>query len=195
MRAECSGLTVVLLAAVAGLAACRPADAQPAPQTAATAKAAAFDMTSVGLYQPSIAYEERVGDVKPLSDYIAALREEARRTFEAASPGPGITGAIVVAVRPGNSSRVWLVTGENVLSPTVSESLRRRLEAVPAVTVKNGPIGFAMNFNAWGGGKPIPVPESYPIPVPQEWRDALTAGGGYLPDDALPKAWPETAPN
>lgn len=150
-----------------------------------------FKMTSVALYQPEEMIPVRFGgEVQPLADYIKSLRATAEATFSVAKRGPGATGAIVVALRPGPRSKVWLALGDNLLDDTLRQTLIRNLEAIPPVEVHGGPFAFNLNFEAWGGGKPVTTSDD-PLAIAPEWREAKVSGG-ELPDAVLDVIWPKT---
>jgi hypothetical protein len=150
-----------------------------------------FMLTSVALYQPDPVLRERMGaDATPLSNYIKALQAEASAIFSNAERGDGLSGSIVVAVKPGGQSRVWLVLGQNKLDPALREALIARLQRVQPVVAVSGPIAFALNFNAWGAGTPILQPAEH-IPIPEEWKAAMKGQpAGVMPDAPLEVLWP-----
>ncbi len=149
-----------------------------------------FKMTSVALYQPEEMIPIRFGgEVETLADYINSLRASAEASFAGAKRGQGATGAIVVALRPGPRSKVWLALGDNRLDDDLKQALIRTLEAVPPPEVHGGPFAFSINFEAWGGGKPVSTRED-PLAIAPEWRDAKV-DGGLLPDAVLDVIWPD----
>ena len=150
-----------------------------------------FVMTSVALYQTNDTLNERIGaDIKPLSQYIKSIKAEAEKIFASASPADGATGSIVVAIKPGGLSRFWLVLGDNKLPDTLKESLLRGLSAIKPISVINGPVAVAVNFDVWGGGKPILGPDEM-VAIPNEWRSAMqNQPAGVLPDAPLKIIWP-----
>ena len=149
-----------------------------------------FVMTSLVLYQPDAVLKERIGGVGSLGSYLKELRSEAGRVFASVSKADGVSGSIVVAVKPGGLSRFWLVLGSNKLPRGLETSLLDRLTAVRAVSVSGGPIAVALNFDAWGGGQPI-LSEGEHIPIPEEWRKAMKGRPpGVIPDAPLQVLWP-----
>jgi len=149
-----------------------------------------FVMTSVALYQPDAVLKERLGDVAPLSSYLRELQSEAARVFVSVPKSSGVTGSIVVAVKPGGLSRFWLVLGSSRLPPGFEAALVARLAAVKSMSVKGGPVAVALNFDAWGGGQPILTGGEH-VPIPNEWRTAMKGKpAGVLPDAPLQVLWP-----
>jgi hypothetical protein len=149
-----------------------------------------FTMTSLALYQPEEMLPIRFGgDVGPLADYVEALVAAADRTFAGAKRGTGVSGALVVALRPGRRSKVWLALGDNRLDDELRRALIAALEAVPPVEVHGGPFAFNLNFEAWGGGTPATSPES-PLAIAPEWRGVKVSG--VMPDAVLDVLWPDS---
>ena len=128
----------------------------------------AFVSTSLTLYQPDAALRTRIGnDVAPLGSYVLALTTIADRAFSSVPHAPGVTGSIVVAVKPGGLSRFWLVLGNNELPKGLQEALLKELASVKPLAVNNGPVAFAINFDAWGGGQTNLAPNE-PFPYPRD---------------------------
>ncbi len=172
-------LRIALIILVMGLS---PADAQTNN---------AFVSTSLTLYQPDGVLRERTGNnVVPLSSYVKELNSAAEKAFASVPRSPGVTGSIVVAVKPGKLSRFWLVLGKNKLPKGLAESLLKQLSAITPLQVSKGPIAIAINFNAWGGGQPILAPNEQ-FPIPDEWQAAMQGQtSGVIPDAPLHIIWP-----
>ena len=152
----------------------------------------AFRSGEVALYQPDDELRARIGDsAESLAAYIRALNVAAESVLATGKPHAGSTGAIVVAVKPGGRSKVWLEFGNNPFPEPEQKALLSRLQSVPPLEVRGGAILFAITFDAWGGGVPITTSDQ-PVPIPAAWRNAATAsGGGALPDAVLDVLWPE----
>jgi hypothetical protein len=152
-----------------------------------------FESSDIVLYQPDAELKSRMGhDAAPLADYIRRLSTAAESIVAEAPPSAGATAAIVVVVKPGRRSRVWLVLGGNELPDAVKRRLVPALEAIRPLPVRDGPVAFAMTFHAWGGGIPIVDPEM-PAPIPPEWQEASAAIGGGMLDAIIEQAWPDPA--
>jgi hypothetical protein len=150
-----------------------------------------FEMSNVVLYQPDDVLRSRLGgDVPSLVDYISRVNTAAAGEFSQHTDAPGTSGAIVVAVKPNGSSRVWLELGENKLPEGLAIRLKSQLERLSPMKVHAGPVAFAIIFQAWGGGTPITTPEQ-PAPFPVEWREAVVGPEpGVVPDTILEAIWP-----
>jgi hypothetical protein len=145
-----------------------------------------FAVTSIALYQPDSVLRERVGtDAREFAKYLKALEAAAEVAFASLSNADGVTGSIVVALKPGGLARFWLVLGSNRLPQGLQETLLEGLASIPPLSVANGPVAAALNFNAWGGGRPI-LAAGELVPIPEEWRSAV----GVLPDAPLKIVWP-----
>ena len=152
----------------------------------------AFRSGQVALYQPDDELRARIGDsAESLAAYIGALNVAAERVLAAGKPHAGSTGAIVVAVKPGRRSRVWLEFGNNPFPAAEKQALLSRLQSVPPLDVHGGALLFAITFEAWGGGVPITTSDQ-PVPIPAAWKEAAaTSGGGALPEAVLDVLWPD----
>lgn len=163
----------------------------PKPPQPLAARGRRFAVTSIALYQPDDVLRDRVGtDTQEFAKYLKALEVAGEGAFASFSNADGATGSIVVALKPGGLARFWLVLGGNKLPPGLREALLEGLASIPPVSVANGPVAAALNFDAWGGGKPI-LSTGEALPIPEEWRSAL--GGslpGVRPDAPLKMVWP-----
>ncbi|MBB5661068.1 hypothetical protein [Brevundimonas halotolerans] len=135
-------------------------------------------MHSITLYLPGEVIEPRV-PAGILATYVGALKERATIEFSAHSHA-GVSGVIVVMIKPGQESRSWLVTGTPVQTE-IRDSIEQAFEAVVAPNVSGGPVVFGLVFSAWGGGEP---PPGMPMPIPESWN-VLSGPEGRLMDDAF----------
>ena len=159
---------------------------------AQTEPSASFAKDFIWLISPTGVIESRTGrSAEPISDYILRIEAEARAHFVSSASRVPISGALFIAVRPGYASKVWVEVGAPGLPADDVAILIKRIEALKPMPVKDGPIAFAVSFQAWGGGTKLVAPQGLPLPLPAEWVEALNnIGGGMLPDDALKIVWP-----
>ena len=143
-----------------------------------------FQMVSIVLYLPDQAMWERGPTVEALAAYVKGLVSRANETLAAQPPRPGVSGAVVMGLKPPSQSRMWLVLGDNKRQGELASILQAPLESVPAPSV-SGLNAFAINFDAWGGGERLPSQ----IPVPDEWARVMNSPG-ILPDAPMRKLWP-----
>lgn len=143
-----------------------------------------FETTNITLYQPDELVQKRLPGAGHLAAYIEQLQNVAGETFAETTKPASLQ--IVVAVRPGRKSRVWL-TGSALEAKTL-EDLRKKLEAIPPLEVRDGPVAFAVSGKIAGGA----VTEGE-IPMPQEWQDAVKKlpQPVMIPDGLLDTVWPE----
>ena len=154
--------------------------------TPALADDGPFALVSISLYLPDQAMKDRGPEPAELQLYVASLVDHAKAILTAAPAQPGVTGAIVVGLKPPGRSRIWLWSNDKTRQHGLSTLLKAPLEALPGPFV-SGWNAFALNFKAWGGDNSPAVQ----MPVPDEWSLALRSqGGGMLPDDALQAVWP-----
>jgi hypothetical protein len=154
--------------------------------TPALADEPPFALVSVSLYLPDAQMKERGPTSEDLKAYLANLVDHAKAVLTAAPAQAGVSGAIVVGLKPPGRSRVWLWSNDKTRQHGLSTLLKAPLEALPGPFV-SGWNAFALNFKAWGGDT-SPIPQ---MPIPDEWNLALRSqGGGTIPDDALHAVWP-----
>jgi TonB family protein len=126
------------------------------------------------VYQPNDVMIRRMPPPERMKSYISQLGDVAHNFFvgDAAKE----TLSIVVITRPGKRSRVWFVSSTRPGNAPELEPLRRLLEAVPALDVHGGPLilGFTA-LVAGGDGKDEAMSEEYRNPMPDEWKQALSA--------------------
>jgi TonB family protein len=161
----------------------------PIPTTAAQEfdfkiEKSGFETTNIVLYQPDEVLKQRLPGAGHLAAYCekfqSALSEE---LGQVTIPD---TLVVVTAVRPDNTSRVWLMG--SALDADTQNALRKKLEAIPPVEVKDGPIAFALCGTIAGGAEFTEIP-----PLPPEWKKAAEAltPPVLLPDAVLDTVWPK----
>jgi len=154
----------------------------------AASAAAPFVVSGLVLYQPNNMLAFRIrNDARAFANYLGQVEARETALFAQAGPHRGVSGAIVIAIKPGGQSRAWLVLGPNVqLDPTPAH-IKAEAEAVPPLPVQAGPIAVAILFKAWGGGLPV-TDAAHPAPIPLEWAGA--AAPEMVPDGPLARIWP-----
>ncbi len=148
-----------------------------------------FSMSGLILYQEDQVMRDRIAsNISLLADYSLILEARAKEVFKNAEPQDGVSGVIVVTIKPGNQSRMWLALENDTLPETLKQNVLQELSSVKTIPVKKGPIMFGLRFDAWGGGKPLE--ESHPIP--QEWKDVIKDNNPVIiPDTPLAVLWPD----
>jgi hypothetical protein len=94
-------------------------------------------------------------------------------------------GFLVVAVKPGRRSRVWLDVAPQ-LSDGVANAIHSAALQVDPMLVKDGVALFAIKISLWGGAPPKVM-----VPRPKEWAsEAEKAGGSIELGDLVLRVWP-----
>ena len=133
----------------------------------------------VVLLQPGPVLEERVSSVDAMAQYIKAV-EVASREAVLASPARQATGGfIVIAVKPGQKSKVWL-DFDVLLDAEMSRQIIAKVSAVEPFEARNGPVVFALKVGLWDGRESRRV-----APSPSEWKAATQQAGRQLDIDTL----------
>jgi hypothetical protein len=156
----------------------------------ATAKdvPSAFEMGSVALFtaEPDLA-KRTGGSPTELGDYILRLKV-AGTAFVADQATPlRISGAYLVAVKPGKRSRVWVHITSGRPSDDVLKSLTAALQSVEPPTVVGGSVAFGVGFRTWPKGD-LP----FPLVAASALSQYIKAGAESAPLDVLIElAWPD----
>jgi len=145
-----------------------------------------FVKQGVVLLQPSAVLEERVGSIDAMADYIKAVEAAAREAVQAGAVKQSTGGFIVIAVKPGFKSKVWL-DFDTLLDPDTSRQLVERVAAVKPFEARKGPVVFALKVSLWGGRESRRV-----APAPAEWKAATKQAGRQLDiDGMIQRVWRE----
>lgn len=148
--------------------------------------APAFTNAAIVLLQADELMLQRVRSAQELAAYIKAVEVAAGQAIDGAFQRKPAGGFVVVAVKPGGRSRVWLDL-DAPLPAATQQALRAGIEAVPAPDVQGGPIVFAFKASFWGGRPP-----TRGAPAPQQWKDEAARVGQKLEVGALvERLWPD----
>ncbi|HTP73457.1 MAG TPA: hypothetical protein VML58_14660 [Burkholderiaceae bacterium] len=140
----------------------------------------------VVLLQPSDVLEQRVPTVDAMADYIKAVEAAAREAVRSAAVRQATSGFIVIAVKPGAKSKVWL-DFDTLVDPETSRQLVARITAVEPFEARNGPVVFAVKVSMWDGRESRRI-----APSPTEWKAATRQAGRQLDIDSLiQRVWRE----
>jgi hypothetical protein len=130
-----------------------------------------FETANINIgYLSQESFGERM-TVQPLADYIKRLQGICTDFFVQAATQEDLD--IVVAVKPGQLSRVWFVSSRTPAANEKRDQLRTKLEAIPPPATKGGPIAFAIRGRIARGSGKDPGPPG-PPPTPKEWQDLLS---------------------
>jgi hypothetical protein len=140
----------------------------------------------VVLLQPSSVLEERVSSVDAMAGYIKAVEVAAHEAANAAPLKQAAGGFIVIAVKPGLRSKVWL-DFDTLLDAETGRLVAARVSAVEPFEARHGPVVFALKVSMWGGRESRRV-----APSPAEWKAATQQAGRPLDIDGMIKrVWRE----
>ncbi len=144
----------------------------------------ALKLSHVVLLQPESVLQARSGNPEALGTYLKAVIASTSRavaTLAERTPGGGF---IVVAVRPGDQSRMWLDFEPKLTGPTLG-AIRQAFRTVQPPPVTGGPLVVALKVSLWSG----PVPDRQSPMVP-EWRRAVVEAGKPLEvGDLVGRIW------
>jgi hypothetical protein len=144
-----------------------------------------FTSLNVVLLQPSAVMEARVPSIDAMADYLKAVQVAAREAVVASSVRQAVGGYIVIAVRPGLKSKVWL-DFDALLDLALKQQLTALVQAVPPFEVRQGPVVFALKVTTWGGKAPRRL-----VPAPQEWKQVTPAGAPLEVGELVEALWPD----
>ncbi len=109
-------------------------------------------------------------DIDAMAGYVKAVELAAREAVVSSGAQQAVGGFIVIAVRPGGRSNVWL-DFDALLDLSLKQQLASRVRAVKPFEVIKGPVVFALNVSTWGAKASKRI-----APAPQEWK-ALPRNG------------------
>jgi hypothetical protein len=138
-----------------------------------------FTKLGVVLLQPSSVLEERVASVDAMAEYIKSIEAASREAVLASQLKQSASGFIVVAVRPGQVSKVWL-DFDTLLNLETSRQMVAKITAVKPFEAHQGPVVFALKVALWDGRESKRV-----APSPAEWKAATKKAGRPLDIDSL----------
>ena len=139
--------------------------------------ASPYKLENIMLLQPDFVLKERMPSIDSFSGYIEAVQAAAESTLSNEEPSPA-SGFIVLAVRPGAKSNVWLDFKPSLPEETASR-LREAIHAVPPLSVKGGTVVFALNATLWDS------PPAAGFPNPPEWSKAMEGHNDSIEIGAL----------
>jgi len=139
------------------------------------------------LLQPDFVLSERV-EVEDLSKYIKSVNAAAETSLASIAKPIPTAGFIVIAVRPGGQSKIWLDFSP-ALPPAIATELRSSLERVEPFKAKGGVVVFAINSTLWGAAA-----GERQGPSPVEWQEAMKGADGPMEvGDLVERVWPSKA--
>ena len=144
----------------------------------------AFEYYSITMMQTQQVFEERVESIEAVSLYLKQIVDSVSKAVDALPKGEPSKGFIVVAVKPGGRSRIWLDFKTPITKETAS-AIKTAAEKVSPITVKGGVLLLGMKVGLWGSGPPDRM-----VPQPEEWRvEAEKAGGKIEMTQLVERVW------
>ena len=142
----------------------------------------------VVLLQPEFILKDRVASATALSVYIQSAQAAAAAAVRAqGTPAPN-SGFIVIAVRPGLESKVWLDFDKPLPAPLRTDLLNR-VGAVKPFAAQVGPVVFGIHVGLSGGAA-----SARQQPQPAEWSAAASTLSEPIEiGDLVERIWPKYA--
>ncbi len=138
---------------------------------------------NVVLLQPSPVMEKRVANIDAMADYIKAVQTAAREAVVASGATQAVGGFIVLAVKPGQKSKVWL-DFDTLLDLEMRKQITNSIKAIPPFGVTEGPVVFALKVSTWDAKESKRV-----APSPVEWKKATRNGKPIEVGQLVEKVW------
>jgi hypothetical protein len=138
---------------------------------------------NVVLLQPSSVLELRVPDIDAMAAYVKAVEAAAREAVIASGVQQSVGGFIVVAVRPGLKSNVWL-DFDAMLDLELKKQLSTRIKAVAPFEAVKGPVVFALKVATWSGKESKRL-----APAPLEWKQSPRNGPPLEVGELVERLW------
>lgn len=135
---------------------------------------APFKYDSIVMLQTEKIFEERLESVDVLSIYVKAIVDAEEVAMKAVPKGAPAKGFIVIAVKPGDRSRVWL-DFKDPISEEAAAALESAAAKVSPVSVKGGILLFAIKVGLWGAEAPKEM-----VPRPEAWRAEAEKAGRFI---------------
>src|SRR5262249_18333406 len=132
-----------------------------------------FSWDSMVLYQPDEDLRSRI-DAEGLAAYCKQLEKVCTNYFVSEKTPERLD--IVVGLKPFRKVRVWFVSSRRSGQDPSLIALKKKLEAVPAYSVRNGPVAFALRCSIAGGSPELKAKGDFQPPMPKEWHDAAVKG-------------------
>ena len=138
---------------------------------------------NVVLMQPGTVMEKRVTSLDAMAEYIKAVEAASREAVIASGATQAVGGFIVLAVKPGQKSKVWL-DFDAMLDLEMRKHITERVKAIQPFEVTEGPVVFALKVATWGGKEPQRL-----LPSPIEWKQATRKGKPLEIGKLVEKTW------
>jgi hypothetical protein len=133
--------------------------------------------------------EARVVSLDAMAQYIRNVEAAAKEGVLAARSTRPAAGFIVLAVQPGERSRVWL-DFDSPPSFETGQQLVARIGAVKPFEVRNGPVVVALKVGLWDAFESKRI-----APSPAQWKAQMQKAGKQLEiDELMEQLWHDPGP-
>jgi hypothetical protein len=129
--------------------------------------------------------EKRVSNIDAMAEYIKAVEAASREAIVASGATQAVGGFIVLAVKPGQQSKVWL-DFDALLDLEIRKQITRNVSAIRPFDVSEGPVVFALKVATWDGKESKRV-----APSPPEWKKASRTGKPLEIGQLVERVWRE----
>lgn len=126
----------------------------------------------VYLYQPNSELNRRWPCTEQAAHYIASVVKLFEFVAAQGEQQVPASGAMVIAISPGQQLKVWVVNYEGVIDPKISGAFEELLNDGEKPSVVGGPVVFGYLFSM--AGAPF---IDRGLPFPNEWKDMLVKNG------------------
>lgn len=140
---------------------------------------------NVVLLQPSATMEKRVTNIDAMADYIKAVEAASREAVLASGATQAVGGFIVLAIKPGQKSKVWL-DFDALLDLEFRKHLTQSVKAIKPFDVTEGPVVFALKVATWDGKESKRM-----APSPPEWTKVTRSGKPLEIGQLVENVWGE----
>ena len=145
-----------------------------------------FEQKGIAILQPEKVFFERVTGMSSFEVYVKELVDGVDRSVGKLPRSAPTGGFLVVAVKPGGRSRVWLDLPPGIPGEA-SNAIQEAAQQVYPMPVKNGVALFAIKISLWSGEAPKGM-----VPRPQAWEaEGEKAGGPIELGDLVMRVWPD----
>jgi hypothetical protein len=145
-----------------------------------------FEQKGITILQTEEVFFGRVSGMNAFEVYVTELVDGVDKAVGKLPKSSPTGGFLVVAVKPGGRSRVWLDLPPG-LTAEASNAIQEAVQRVYPMPVKNGVALFAIKISLWGGEVPKGM-----VPRPAAWEaEGEKVGGPIELGDLVMRVWPD----
>jgi hypothetical protein len=136
------------------------------------------------LYLPDEAMASRVVEREKFVKYIVDAAEMVAPALSKFKSEKPVSGGVIVTVRPEKDVKVWFDIRTGVLSDIQKKAIEDSILSLPAESVQNGIVPFAVAFKAFGAENFIDS-----LPIAPEWKRSSEKHGNMEMSKLIALAW------